>query len=238
MRSIDLEKEREFENRKVSDADTRKSQSKFYWAVRSAAERHAARSYAAIQDKNVLEIGCSQGNDAVIYAQYCKKIVGIDISDSAIEKANERSIPNAMFQCTDGHSLPFDDEVFDCVIVNSLLHHLDLELAFAEISRVLTDSGVLIFREPLGTNPAFQMYRVLTPSARTPDERPFTFSDIKLMKRYFVLEDIQWFGFTNILAAFIPVDMLRRIFTRVDDILAYTPMRYLFWQFAGIARKR
>ena len=48
------------------------------------------------------------------------------------------------------------DENFDCVVVNSLLHHLDLLKSFKrEIHRVLKN-GILIFREPLGTKSFFR----------------------------------------------------------------------------------
>ena len=48
---------------------------------------------------------------------------------------------------------------FDFVIVNGLLHHLDLLTTLKEIHRV---QMILIFREPLGTNPLFQIYRKFT----------------------------------------------------------------------------
>ncbi|MDB2524571.1 class I SAM-dependent methyltransferase [Amylibacter sp.] len=134
------------------------------------------------------------------------------------------------------HVLPFDDKSMDFVIVNSLLHHLDLKAAFEEISRVLKVDGGLIFREPLGTNPLIQLYRYFTPSARTIDERPFTFNDLKLMQRYFDIEDVRWFGFINILSAFIRLKGLRQFLTFLDNILSLTPIKYFYWQFSGIAK--
>lgn len=237
MREIDIKNEREFENSKIHDRGVRKKQSKFYWAVTIPTERHRAKSFEAIKDKTVLEIGCSQGNDAIDYAKYCEKYIGIDVSDAAIDAANDKEITNAEFLCTDGHTLPFDDESFDCVIVNSLLHHMDLEVTFKAISRVLKREGTLIFREPLGTNFAFKLYRDFTPSARTVDERPFTFEDLRLMKQYFALNDLQWFGFLNIAAAFLRVNFIRRALTSIDDVLSKTPIRYFYWQFSGVATK-
>ena len=52
---------------------------------------------------------------------------GIDISDEAIKKAKNLKLKNAEFLCIDGHKIPKKDEEFDCVVVNSLLHHLDLK---------------------------------------------------------------------------------------------------------------
>ena len=116
------------------------------------------------------------------------------------------------------------------------MHHLDLEKAFSETCRVLRKDGVLIFREPLGTNPLFQLYRALTPSARTDDERPFTFKDLSLMRSSFHFELVEWYGFLSVLSAFTGSDGIRSLLTGVDNALSRTPLKYLFWQFSGIAR--
>lgn len=235
MRDIDLDAEREFENRKALGEDVRAHQDKYYWATRLATEEHLAKTYEAITGKTVLEIGCASGRDAKAYAQYAKEFVGVDISDEAIKNAEALNLPNAEFICTDGHTIEKPDSSFDVVIVNSLLHHLDLNVTFEEIRRLLRPGGVLIFREPLGTNPAFQIYRFFTPSARTVDERPFTFADLELMREYFHFENVRWFGFSNILSAFMMNDSVRGALTSADNALSRTPLKYFYWQFAGVA---
>ena len=164
--------------------------------------------------------------------------MGVDISDIAIANADSLEIENASFFCIDGHILPFNDLQFDCVIVNSLLHHMDLKVAFSEISRVLKSDGFLIFREPLGTNPLLQLYRVLSPYARTPDERPFNFRDLSLMGNFFVLSDVRWFGFLCLFSAFLRFDCLRKFLTGIDSLLSKTILKYLFWQFSGFVKKK
>lgn len=238
MRKIDLDGERNFENEKALGGDKRKRQSKFYWATALETESHAGRVYNYIQGKVVLEIGCASGSDAISYCKFAKRYTGIDISNEAIKNCEARDIKNAEFVCTDGHKIPAGDKTLDCVIVNSLLHHMDLETSFIEINRVLKDDGKLLFREPLGTNPIFQIYRYITPRARTVDERPFTFRDLRLMRKHFELEDVTWYGFLNIVSAFIRVPMLRSGLSSLDKILSRTSLRYLFWQFAGRARKK
>mgnify|MGYP001485037365 FL=1 len=145
---------------------------------------------------------------------------------------------NSQFLCVDGHKIPKEDKEFDCVIVNGLLHHLDLLKSFQEINRVLKFGGYLIFKEPLGTNPFFQFYRYLTPSSRTPDEKPFTLSDIKLMKKYFDLQHIEWFGFFSIFSAFLQINLIRKILTFIDYCLGKTFIKIFFWQFCGFAVKK
>jgi ubiquinone/menaquinone biosynthesis C-methylase UbiE len=214
----------------------RGAQSKYYWATGLSISNHKQLTCRAISHKSVLEIGCASGCDAVDYVQSAKNYVGLDISDEAIKNCESLSLENAQFICVDGHDLPFDDNSFDCVIVNSLLHHLDLEKSFSEICRVLTKDGLLVFREPLGTNPLFQMYRALTPAARTDDERPFTFKDLALMRSLFDFENVQWFGFLSVFSAFTKSERVRLLLTSVDKVLSRTPLKFLFWQFSGIAR--
>lgn len=234
MRKIDLENERSFENRKAS-GEVRSAQSKFYWAVRIPKARHNQTTFEAIKGKNILEIGCASGSDAIEYSKHAESYTGVDISDKAIDNCRSLNLANATFHCTDGHVLPIADNSVEGVIVNGLLHHMDLNLAFSEIRRVLKPNGFLVFREPLGTNPIFQLYRLLTPGARTVDERPFTFRDLKLMRSFFVMQEVQWFGFTSIVSAFVRLQPLRSALTRLDSLLSRTPLRYLYWQFAGVA---
>lgn len=238
LRKIDLELERNFENAKAKGGNSRKSQSKFYWATDIPINRHKKITFQKIKNKKILEIGCSSGKDAISYTQHSAFYCGIDISDEAIKNAMNLKLRNSEFLCVDGHNIPKNDEEFDCVVVNSLLHHLDLAKSFKEINRVLKSGGYLIFREPLGTNPLFQIYRYFTPLSRTPDERPFTFKDIRIMKNYFDLQYVQWFGFLSIISAFIKISLLKKFLTFLDYCLSKTFLKGFFWQFCGVAVKK
>lgn len=235
MREIDLEAERQYENVIAVGKSPRAAQSKFYWATKIPAEAHNELTFSEISGKKVLEVGCSSGSDALAYSEFVSSYAGVDISDEAISNCRKLGIDNAEFYCTDGHNLPIEDQAVDCVIVKGVLHHMDLVTAFSEIRRVLKIGGVLIFIEPLGTNPLFQFYRLLTPSARTADERPFTLADLRLMSSFFDLQTVQWFGFTNIASAFLRSVKLRSLLTSIDKILSKTPLRFMYWQFSGIA---
>lgn len=216
----------------------RSSQSKFYWATSLAIDAHKIKTLEAIESKSVLEIGCASGVDARQYSQYASRYVGVDISDEAIKNCQSLGLQNSEFLCVDGHALPFKSGQFQCVVVNSLLHHMDLEAVLPEIKRLLSKNGVLIFREPLGTNLAFQAYRFFTPRARTTDERPFTFKDLKLLETHFDLKNAEWFGFLSIFSAFLPSERVRRLLTSIDTVLSHSPIKYFYWQFAGIAEVR
>ncbi len=236
-RKIDLEAERLFENEKVSGVNPRSKQARFYWATNSGGERFMSNLAKKVSGKSVLEIGCSSGDQAIFLTKYVRKYVGIDISDEAIRKSASLNLKHAEFICTDGHLIPFPDESFDVVFASGVLHHLDLDTALPEISRVLRPSGMLAFDEPLGLNPLFSIYRALTPKARTADEKPFGRKEINELTKFFSLKEVEFFGFFSILSAFGKSEALRRVLTGFDSVLAKSSVKWLMWRFAGFAAK-
>lgn len=238
MRKIDLEGERRYQNSKADGENPRAKQAKYSWAIELETDRHTGMTIERVRDRRVLEIGCASGYFAEKLAASASTYVGIDISDKAIEAAAALGIGNAVFLCGDGHRIPFPDGDFDCVVVNALLHHLDLASALDEISRLLREGGALIFREPLGINQIFQLYRRFTPSARTPDERPFTWADLKLFRSKFKPEIVRYAGLLGIASAFTGSKAVRSVLSAVDRVLSVTPLKYLFWQISGVAVKR
>jgi len=238
MRNIDLDAERAYENKKVSGAEARATQSKYYWATSLEAERHLESIKKQVSGRIVLEIGCSSGSLASKISPLADQYIGTDISDKAIELASQKGLRNSRFLCCDGHSVPLEGETVDVVIVDALLHHMDLERALREIARLLRPGGILFFNEPLGTNPLFQLYRRLTPQSRTVDERPFTRMDLRTLRSFFEIQEFRWFGFTNIASAFARNVRVRMILTRIDRMIALTPLRLFFWQFSGSAVKK
>ena len=86
MRKIDLNKEKEFENSKVLDSYVRINQSKYYDAVSESEKKHKKLTHKNINDKIVLEIGCSSGYDSLEYAKHCKKLYACDLSDESVDE--------------------------------------------------------------------------------------------------------------------------------------------------------
>ena len=97
----------------------------------------------------VLDIGCGSGNTACLIAeQYGSPVHGIDISEVMIAKAQERARRQGLsdkveFRVADAFGLPFDDDWFDVVIVESVLTPLpgDKKQALAEMVRVVRPGG-------------------------------------------------------------------------------------------------
>tara|TARA_B100000989_G_scaffold143755_1_gene107130 strand:+ start:18909 stop:19631 length:723 start_codon:yes stop_codon:yes gene_type:complete len=232
-RKIDLEYERNYENKLMLGSGAREKQEKYYWATEAGIDRFNYMVSLGITGKIVLEIGCSDGEHAETYIKTAAFVYGVDISDVGVELAKSKGLANTSFQVCDAHQLPFEDEFFDCVIVNSLLHHLDLNKGLKEISRVLKPGGSLWAREPLGINPFFKLYRYLTPGARTPDEQPFLIADFKIIRNYFIFNKVSYFGLLSIASAFFKSHKLRSFLTSIDLIFSKTPLKYLYWNIAG-----
>ena len=95
----------------------------------------------------VLDIGCSTGIMTSYIAQYCKKIIGIDIDRKAIGFANKSfKKPNLLFEAGDSMNLRYKDKSFDVVICNQIYEHVpDQKRLMHEIKRVLKDEGACYF---------------------------------------------------------------------------------------------
>jgi SAM-dependent methyltransferase len=87
----------------------------------------------------------------------------------------------------DAEAMTFPDATFDVIVVHGVLHHLDLDRAYAELARVLKPGGHVICTEALRHNPIIQRYRRRTPHLRTAWEVDHILGkpEIERARRYF-----------------------------------------------------
>jgi SAM-dependent methyltransferase len=160
--------------------------------------------------RDVLEYGCGPGSYAFFLAGLGASVVGIDISATAIEQARaaarEQGAEGVEFRQLNAESLDLPDDSFDLVCGTGILHHLDLERAYAEIVRTLRPGGTAVFIEPLGHNPLINRFRSRTPSLRTEDEHPLRTGDLELARSYF--DEVDWRAFHLLSLGAVP---LRRL---------------------------
>jgi ubiquinone/menaquinone biosynthesis C-methylase UbiE len=227
--------EREFFNQSYATR-ARAPLAKYYAITRNSDRYYKDYLRESCAGKVVLEYGCGMGSNAFWLAEQSARIVGIDISDGAIEMAREKAarqdLRNVEFQVMDAERMSFEDGSFDVVCGTGILHHLDVETSLGELARVLRPDGKAIFMEPLGHNPALNLFRRVTPKFRTPDEHPLLRKDIKLMRRYFRVTRCRFFHLFSFGAipflptrVFFPVleflDGLDRGLFRLAPILGY-----------------
>jgi len=140
---------------------------------------------------SILDYGCGNGDFSRVLALRGARVVGIDISPKLIETARASAARMGLnglcpqFMVGDAHHTAFADNSFDYVVGNGALHHLDLDMAFAEIARVLKPGGRAIFMEPMYHHPILWMVRRLTPNAHSADEKPLSFDDFAKATKWF-----------------------------------------------------
>lgn len=105
-------------------------------------------------DKVVVDMGCGPGNLARLGLGHPKLLVGVDISEGALEKAAEHGYQTLY---ADVHSTPLKSGIADLVTANALLHHIDdVEKVLAECARLVKPGGMLITDEdPILSQTAF-----------------------------------------------------------------------------------
>ena len=94
-----------------------------------------------VKDKLYLDIGCGTGNYTIALADKGVSFVGIEPSDKMLKEAKLRSKKVNWLTGT-AEQIPTEDKIFDGAIATLTIHHwTNLEKAFIEINRVLSDSG-------------------------------------------------------------------------------------------------
>lgn len=134
------------------------------WANRTAAgrarlERRVRLLHVyldGVPEPVVVELGCGAG----LFAQRLRSLrtdvryFGLDLAPLAVAYAARRNgLDRAVFLVADALHVPCADGCADVVAGNSILHHLPLEQALAEVYRVLRPGGLLFFAEPNMLNP-------------------------------------------------------------------------------------
>lgn len=116
-------------------------------AVRYGLEPHILKAvpFADFAGKDVLEIGCGSGIDALQFGRAGARYTGTDLTPAAVDltrKAFDVFGLDGRFQLADAEDLPFDDARFDLVYSHGVLHHTpDTQQAIAEVHRVLRPGG-------------------------------------------------------------------------------------------------
>lgn len=211
---------------------------RFIW--RAIGEFNRDRELHSLYDpagEDVLMYGCGEGNEALsLLRRGAASVKGFDISEAEIRRAQTAALNHGYgdrveFRTADAHHTPYPDRSFDLIVGIAILHHLDLDVALAEIRRLLRPGGQAVFREPLAHNPLLKLGRMITPGARTPDEHPLTVTDWKRCQSRFPSFAHREVELLSI--PFIPIDVVlprrwqrslaRRVAALEDRLLARWP---------------
>lgn len=177
-----------FHDARIDDED----EDRLGYAYRSVADVYAfCAGQSCRSDGSVLEVGCFRGDQAHALAagprHFTGRYTGIDISPAAIAHCRGLDLPaNFDFRVDDANHMDgVEDASVDYAFGNGVLHHLDLDEFLPALARKLSVDGVARFVEPAQGNLALRLFRRMTPSLRTPDERPFDAGMLAKLQQHF-----------------------------------------------------
>jgi ubiquinone/menaquinone biosynthesis C-methylase UbiE len=122
----------------------------YYDRVRTAPGILLSRiaSYGEINPKSkVLDVGCGTGRFPISLSILTKcSLFGLEPSAGMLREAFAKDTSRCIAWVRgDGQRLPFPDEMFDCVYMTFVMHHMEKkDLALQEIHRVLKRSGICV----------------------------------------------------------------------------------------------
>lgn len=222
------------------ELDAREPAGRFYSVAGGCRDLYKEYLLADCHGKEVLEYGCGKGSSAFALAERGARVVGIDISEVGIsmarEQAEQRGLPGIDFVAMDAEATAFADDTYDIVCGTGILHHLRTAPALKELARIMRPDGEAVFVEPMGYNPAINLYRKLTPGLRTSDEHPLLKRDFASMEENFAETRYAFFNLFSLLS--VPFrdrgvfPSLVGLLTALDKGLfaRVPPLRWLAWQ--------
>ncbi len=177
------------------------SNMKFYSITNASEEyQHAWMRERCKPGTKVLDWACGSGENGVFAAQCGADVIGIDISPEGVENANLNAQQEGLgshcrFEVMDGENMTFDDNTFDYGVEYGALHHVELDIALAELARVLKPKGEMICVEALRHNPLIHAYRKRTPHLRTEWEVDHILGveSLDKMRTYFNKVEVRFF---------------------------------------------
>lgn len=117
-----------------------------------------------LSDKHVLEYGCGLGQMSSLLAKNSKSVTTFDLSINSVRVTKKRAALNKVDHnirtvVSAGERVPFADNSFDVIFGKAILHHLNVEMGWHDLYRVLKPGGKAVFIEPMGMNPILNFIR-------------------------------------------------------------------------------
>ncbi|MEC4004391.1 class I SAM-dependent methyltransferase [Flavobacterium sp. SUN052] len=151
--------------------------------------------FGDLSNKKVLDLGCFAGNSLSMHlAENSKQYIGIDLSDIAIAKLNERlvNIDSAKALAVDFLSDEFAEKDFDIIYAYGVLHHFpSVDVLINRLNEKLATNGVVISYDPLETSIPIKIIRTIYRPFQTDAawEWPFTKKTFFKYQKAFNIEE-------------------------------------------------
>jgi ubiquinone/menaquinone biosynthesis C-methylase UbiE len=202
-----------------------------YWRMYDVLDR------LKLQGQKVLVVGCGFGDDALRLAKLGADVSAFDLSPESVEIARrlaQREGLKIAFDVMAAERLEYPPATFDCVVARDILHHVDLPLACAEMTRVCKPGAWFVANEVYSHSSAERIRRsrfvekVLYPAMRnwvygknndpyiTEDERKLTERDVAVIKSRLAKVEIEKY-FNFIATRLLPGNV--KFFAQLDRVL-------------------
>jgi len=109
--------------------------------------------FPIFKEEAVLNIGCGDGVQAVIYGGNFKKMIGVDINQDRLAVAEQLAaackFENFTTLCANVEEIPLDEKFDKIIAIDSIEHVVNPEKVVAEARRLLKDEGRLLITFPV-----------------------------------------------------------------------------------------
>lgn len=185
-----------------------------------------------VAGKTVLDIACGYSMTPVLFALAGAHVTAVDVAPLTLQKVQEVAELTGVddrvsIHCGPAETLPFKDNAFDIIYGGAALHHLILEQAGPELSRLLKPGGRGAFQDPLGNNKLTEFIRDNLNYANKHQEKgidkPLLSEDISLFGQFF--KNYSWRGFgltTSSIRVLKKLRVIRRPLEKIDFAMLNT----------------
>jgi SAM-dependent methyltransferase len=184
-----LQKEAAFHDEWANSVDVAQTLVDETFTANTAIEnQHVLKQFGNLQGKRVLDYGCGAAEGGIYFAKQGAIVTAIDVSAGMLSLAERLAKHHGVSIETrqvNTDRIPAENDEFDYIYGNGVLHHVPLDTAMPEIARILRPAGRACFIEPLPYNPVINVYRKIAKDVRTDDERPLTFGQIDRFRNQF-----------------------------------------------------
>jgi SAM-dependent methyltransferase len=144
-----------------------------------------------LRGKHILDVGCGEGEDAVLLAKLGATVTGFDVSPGAIAVAKRRAeidgvADRVSFICSPLAEANLPTQAFDVIWFDNILHHVlgELDFVMRKILAAAKPGATLLCIEPVNLFNTLRKIRFLVPvhTEVTPGERPLEKRDLAVIE--------------------------------------------------------
>lgn len=104
------------------------------------------------EEDSVLNVGCGDGVQALVYKGKFKRMVGVDINEERLATANalmkENNIKNFITVKSNVEAMPLQEQFDKCIAIDIIEHVVHPELVLREMHRLTKDGGEILITFP------------------------------------------------------------------------------------------